>query len=81
MDANERHDANDKKDAYLDQVATSLKAHAKMKKDNNTRKSNKIWLWLAVIILIFILFWWIFGIGTQEAVDGVDNGVTTEMTE
>ncbi len=66
---NERHD-----EPHLDQIANGLRANGKNKKNNSIRKMNKIWLWLAVIILIFILFWWIFGIGTAEDIVGTTNG-------
>ncbi|MDE6717572.1 MAG: hypothetical protein K2J70_05185 [Muribaculaceae bacterium] len=79
MENEERKRDNERKDAYLDQVANGLRADAKMKKNEGTRKSNKLWLWLGILILIFILLYWIFGIGTQEAIDGIDNGVQTEV--
>ena len=79
MESEERKRDNERKDAYLDQVANGLIADAKMKKNEGTRRSNKLWLWLGMLILIFILLYWIFGIGTQEAIDGIDNGVQTEV--
>lgn len=51
-----------------------LLADGKNRKRNNTRKINRLWLWLGVIILIFILFWWLFSIGTFEDLIGVSNG-------
>ena len=47
----------------------------KASQNNSTRKVNKLWLWLGVLILIFILLWWLYSIGTFEAITGVDNGV------
>lgn len=56
------------------QEANELKARGKRRHENNTRKINKLWLWLGVIILIFILLWWLWAIGTFEDVTGVTNG-------
>ena len=56
------------------------RAEQRKRKNESTRRMNKLWMWLGVLILVFILLFWIFGIGTQEAVDGVDNGVNTELT-
>ncbi|MCM1320407.1 MAG: hypothetical protein NC217_08545 [Muribaculaceae bacterium] len=36
-------------------------------KENKERKIvNKIWLWLGVIVLVAILLYWLFAIGTFE---------------
>ena len=79
MDTKERHireneSAEKREDAYLDQVANGIRADGRARKNNNTRKTNKLWLWLGVIILVFILFWWLYSIGTFEALSGVANG-------
>ena len=37
--------------------SSHLRADAKHRKNNSTRKVNKLWLWLGVLILIFILLW------------------------
>lgn len=55
--------------------SSHLRADAKHRHNNSTRKVNKLWLWLGVLILIFILLWWLYSIGTFEALTGVDNGV------
>lgn len=54
--------------------AQRLKAEGKVRRNNNTRKTNRLWLWLGVLILIFILIWWLYSIGTFEALSGVTNG-------
>lgn len=56
------------------EIANSLRANSKNRKNNNIMKNNRLWLWLGIIIIIFILFWWIFGIGTAEDLSGVTNG-------
>ena len=29
-----------------------------------TQRSNRLWVWLGVLVLIFILLYWLFAIGT-----------------
>ena len=47
---------------------------AALRHNNSTRKVNRLWLWLGVLILVFILLWWLYSIGTFEALTGVANG-------
>lgn len=54
--------------------AQKLRAEARERRNNCTRRTNKLWLWLGVLILIFILLWWLWSIGTFEAISGVTNG-------
>ncbi|MDE7403332.1 MAG: hypothetical protein K2M87_07975 [Muribaculaceae bacterium] len=54
--------------------ANSLRANAKKNRNNSTRKTNKLWLWLGVLVLVFILLWWLFAMGTFEDMLGVFNG-------
>ena len=56
-----------------DQIARSMKAEQKEKHRENTRKMNRLWLWIGVLILVAILLWWIFSIGFLEDVSGVTN--------
>lgn len=51
-----------------------LEANGRNRKRESTRRTNRLWLWLGVIILIFILFWWLFSIGTFEDLMGTING-------
>ena len=51
-----------------------MPAHGKKQKNNGVAKSNRLWLWLGVLILIFILVYWLFVIGTGEDLMGVFNG-------
>ena len=44
------------------------------RKENGTRRTNRLWLWLGVLILIFILLWWLWSIGIFEDITGVTNG-------
>ena len=56
------------------QEAAEIKANGKQRRREHTRKVNKLWIWLGVIILIFILVWWLWTFGIAEDVSGVTNG-------
>ena len=77
MDTKEReNERRDRHDHLPNEEAQNLLANGKKRHNNNTRKINKMWLWLGVLILVFILIWWLWTIGTAEDVTGVDNGVS-----
>lgn len=50
--------------------ANQLRADGKKRHNESTRKINKLWLWLGVIILIFILLWWLWSIGIFNDLSG-----------
>lgn len=56
------------------ETANSLPAEGKNRKRNSTGRTNKLWMWLGVIVLVFILLYWLFAIGTFEDMLGVFNG-------
>lgn len=66
MDRKERHvHENARHEApNADLVAESLPAEGKNRKRNSTVKINKLWMWFGVLVLIFILLFWLFAIGT-----------------
>ena len=72
MDKKEKH-VRENEGSHNEQ-AQSLKAHGKKQKNNGIARSNRLWLWLGVIVLIFILLYWLFAIGTFEDWMGVFNG-------
>lgn len=74
MDTKERHVREDRKYETPDQIAGSMPAEGKNRKRNSTVRTNRLWLWLGVIILIFILVYWLFAIGTFEDLIGYFNG-------
>ena len=80
MDTKERHVRENNEHRNIEEAETMARAEQRKRKNESTRRMNKLWMWLGVVILVFILLFWIFGIGTQEAVDGVDNGVETTLT-
>lgn len=51
-----------------------LLTRGKARKNDGVRKSNRLWLWLGVLILIFILLWWLWSIGMFEDLTGISNG-------
>lgn len=57
-----------------DLIAESLPAQGRERKREHTRRTNRLWLWLGVIILIFILIYWLFSIGIIEDLMNVFNG-------
>lgn len=58
----------------LNTKAQSLTADGKNRKRSDTRKTNRLWLWLGVLILVIILIYWLFTIGMFEDMTGVSNG-------
>lgn len=56
-----------------DLIAKSMKAEQKDKQRESTRRMNKLWIWLGVLVLVAILLWWIFSIGFFEDTTGVTN--------
>lgn len=77
MNANEKHEAQLQEEArreeHLDD-GKELLANGKNRKNNGTRKVNKLWLWFGIIILIFILLYWLWTIGLFEDIVGITNG-------
>lgn len=77
MDTKEKHIRENephREEARDNQQAREILANGKNRKRNSTNRTNRIWLWLGVIILIFILFWWIFTCGIYEDIVGFING-------
>ena len=54
--------------------AEKMRVQAKKQEREHTHKVNKLWMWLGVLLLIFILLRWIWTIGTFEDLFGVTNG-------
>lgn len=83
MDTKEKHireneseakrEARERAEEY-NTISDSLPAEGKRQKNVDHRKTNKMWIWFGVMILIFILLWWLYSIGTFEALVGTANG-------
>ena len=67
-DNRSKHEADN-----AEMIARSMEAEQKNKQREKTRRMNKLWLWLGVMILVAILLWWIFSIGFVEDAQGVTN--------
>ena len=37
---------------------------SRQNKEAGTQRTNRLWVWLGVLVLIFILLYWLFAIGT-----------------
>lgn len=76
MDKKEKHVRENEPHNYEtpDQIANSMKAKGKNEERNHTARSNRLWLWLGVIVLIFILAYWLFSIGIFGDLTNSFNG-------
>ena len=66
MERDERHKHDGKQD-NADLIAESMLAEQKNKKRETTKKMNRLWIWLGVLLLVAILLWFIFGLGLFES--------------
>ncbi|MBD5357196.1 MAG: hypothetical protein HDR88_09375 [Bacteroides sp.] len=73
MDSKEKN-FKDNGSVNADMIANSMKAQGRERHRENTRKINRLWLWLGVLVLIAILLYWLFSIGMFESLSGVANG-------
>lgn len=82
MDTNEKHIRNNKSEinreslnaTNADMIANSLKANSRNRKRNSMEKTNRLWIWFGVLVLIIILLYWLFSIGLFEDISGIVNG-------
>lgn len=57
-----------------DLEAQRVLAEGKDRRRNGTKRTNKLWLWLGILILVFILLYWLFTIGIFDSLTGAANG-------
>ena len=74
MNEKEKHVRENKPYETPDQIAGSMPAEGKNHKRKDTVRTNRLWMWLGIIVLIFILLYWLFAVGTFEDMLGVFNG-------
>lgn len=67
MDTNETRNTEETRDPRESVEINRLRADEKIRRNQSTRKVNRLWMWLAIIILVFILFWVIFSTGAFES--------------
>ncbi|MDE5843091.1 MAG: hypothetical protein K2H35_05080 [Muribaculaceae bacterium] len=74
MNQKEKHVRENKPYETPDQIAESMPAEGKNHKRKDTVRTNRLWMWLGIIVLVFILLYWLFAVGTFEDMLGVFNG-------
>lgn len=75
MDTKEKHiRENEPHPVDESGIANSLRAEARNRKRNSTRKINNLWLWFGIMILIFILLFWLFSMGIFGDLTSYFNG-------
>jgi hypothetical protein len=73
MDSKEKH-IRENEPVNADMIADSLKAEGRNRKRESTRKINRLWLWLGILVLIAILLYWLFSIGIIGDMTNSFNG-------
>ena len=86
MDTRERHIKENEghrhhDDATSDVIADGLRAEGKNEKRQDTRRINKLWLWLGVLLLVAILLWWLFTYVIAMDVAGDENGMLMNVID
>ena len=51
-----------------------MKENGNGRRESDSKKISRLWLWLGILVLIAILLYWIFSIGTVEDLAGSING-------
>lgn len=41
-----------------------MKEEGRIRKEEGSKRSSNLWIWLGVIVLVFIIIYWLFAIGT-----------------
>lgn len=77
MNTKERHtyenESRERREAH-NETAESLTANGRNRDRKNTVKTNRLWMWLGVLVLVFILLYWLFTIGIFDSLTGAMNG-------
>lgn len=73
MDSMEKN-KNGNEPVNADMIANSMKAEGRNRKRESTRKINRLWIWLGVLVLIAVLLYWLFGVEMFESLAGATNG-------
>lgn len=74
MESEERKEKREEVREAIHDATDAARAQHNVRHNNYTRKINKLWLWLGVLILCIILIWWLFTLGTAEDTVGLING-------
>ena len=63
MDNKDRQEKENKAFNEMRREGKNLE-ESRQRKDVGSQSSNRLWVWLGVLVLIFILIYWLFAIGT-----------------
>ncbi|MCM1377803.1 MAG: hypothetical protein NC097_00735 [Clostridium sp.] len=85
MDTKERHikeneseakrNLEERKETIIpDATREELRAEGRSAQREGKSRSSRLWIWLGVIVLVFILIYWLFTLGVIEDVIGITNG-------
>ncbi len=58
----------------MDTNENKQKIESRKRKADGTKRSNNLWIWFGVIILVFIIIYWLFAIGTFGDLQNWFNG-------
>ncbi len=67
MDTMENKDRQEKENKAFEEMRNAGKnlEEQRQRKDSGAQQgTNRLWVWLGVLVLIFILLYWLFAIGT-----------------
>ncbi len=66
MDTMENKDRQEKENKAFEEMRNAGKnlEEQRQRKESGTQGTNRLWVWLGVLLLIFILLYWLFAIGT-----------------
>lgn len=64
MDTNEKKQEMENKAFQKMREEDRLKEEGRLRKEESTNRSSRLWVWLGVLLLVFIIIYWLFAIGT-----------------
>lgn len=63
MDNKDRQEMENKAFEEMRRAGKNIQEN-RQDKEAGTQRTNRLWVWLGVLVLIFILLYWLFAIGT-----------------
>ncbi|MDE7408901.1 MAG: hypothetical protein K2N09_02645 [Muribaculaceae bacterium] len=63
MDNKDRQEMENKAFEEMRRAGKNIQ-ESRQDKEAGTQRTNRLWVWLGVLVLIFILLYWLFAIGT-----------------
>lgn len=66
MNTMDNKDRQEKENKAFDEMRKAGKnlEESRQRQDSGSQGGNRLWVWLGVLVLIFILLYWLFAIGT-----------------